>query len=270
MPTERRHLPESNGALPAAPFERPPVEAPALVLAAPLVWEKYKALILGAFALVLLGLVGSAVFGALHDRKLAAASTALWTAKTPEDLKKVIADYPDTPAGADAWLLLARAQRDKGDAKAAEATLRAFADKYPKNPLAGGALLALAGELQTRGDRDGALGLFQQSADRYPKGYSAPLALFGKGELQRIMGKTEDAKRTYENLIAAYPNSVSVQQAQGSLRFLRAPVAAPTGTTGVAPTPPAPALPTATSPASTPAPPVAAENVPAPATSPTP
>lgn len=235
MATERRNLPESNGAaLSAAPFERPPVEPPALLLAAPVFWEKYKALILGALALVLLGLVGSATYGTLNARKLAAASVALGAAKTPEDFAKVAAEYPTTPAGANAWLLLARAQREKGDAKGAEASLRTFLEKYPQNPLAGGALLALAGELQARGDRDGALGLFQQTADRYPKSYGAPLALFGKAELLRIMGKTDEAKRTYENLIATFPNSIAAQQAQGSLRFLRAPVSA---VAAAAPTP---------------------------------
>ena len=235
MAIERRNLPESNGAaLSAAPFERPPVEPPALLLAAPVFWEKYKMLILGALALVLLGLVGSVIYGTLNARKLATASAALGAAKTPEDFAKVSADYPGTPAGADAWLLLARTQREKGDAKAAEASLRTFLDKYPQNPLAGGALLALAGELQARGDRDGALGLFQQTADRYPKSYSAPLALFGKAELLRIMGKTDEAKRTYENLIATFPNSIAAQQAQGSLRILRAPVSA---VAAAAPTP---------------------------------
>ena len=236
MATERRNLPESNGALPAAPFERPPVEPPALVLAAPVFWERYKLLILGALILVVLGLAGSAVYGSVQARRLAAASTALGTAKTPEEFQKVIADYPGTPAGADAWLLLARAQREKGDDQAAEATLRTFADKFPTNPLAGGALLALANELQARGDRDGALGLFQQTADRYPKSYSAPLALFGKAELLRITGKTDDAKRTYENLIATFPNGIAAQQAQMALRFLHAPVTA-TGTPAAVPSP---------------------------------
>ena len=248
MATERRTPPEStNGALPAAaPFERPPVEPPALVLAAPVFWERYKALILGALALVVLGLVGSAVYGALNARKLAAASGALGAAKTPEDFAKVTNDYPDTPAGADAWLLLARAQREQGDAKAAEATLRTFSNKYPQNPLAGGALLALAGEVQARGDRDGALGLFQQAADRYSKSYSAPLALLGKAELLRVMGKTDDAKRAYENLIATFPGSIAAQQAQGALRFLRAPVSAgapavaPVASSSPAPTPAGP------------------------------
>ena len=239
MATERRNLPESsNGALPAAPFERSPVEPPTLLLAAPVFWERYKTLILGALALVVLGLAGSAVYGALHARKLAAASSALGAAKTPEDFAKVTRDYPDTPAGADAWLLLARAQREQSDAKTAEATLRTFTDKYPKNPLAGGALLALAGDLQARGDRDGALGLFQQAADRYPKSYSAPLALLGKAELLRVMGKTDDAKRAYENLIATFPGSIAAQQAQGALRFLRAPLSA-----GAAPAPSASSAP---------------------------
>lgn len=227
MASERRNLPESNGAaLSTAPFERPPVEPPALLLAAPVFWEKYKALILGALALVLLGLVGSVIYGSLHARKLAAASAALGAAKTPEEFSKVSADYPGTPAGANAWLLLARAQREKGDPKGAEASLRTFLEKYPQNSLAGGALLALAGDLQARGDRDGALGLFQQAADRYPKSYSAALALLGRAELLRVMGKTDEAKRTYENLIATFPNSIAAQQAQGSLRFLRAPVSA--------------------------------------------
>lgn len=265
MASERRNPPEStasstNGAATplAGPFERPPVEPPALLLGAPLFWEKYKVPILGALAVVALGLIGSAVYGTIQARRLAAAGSALTAAKTPEDFRRVIDAYPGTPPAADAYLLLARAQREAGDAAGAEKTLRDFTERFGQNPLAGGAMLALAGELQSRGDRDGALALYQQTADRYPKSYSAPLALLGKGELQRITGKTDDAKRTFENLIATYPGSVSAQQAQSTLRFLRAPVAAKTTAA-------------ATTPSSTPSPaPTAAATLAAPSPSTTP
>lgn len=235
MPSE-----PTNPTVAAVPVDiRGPVLPPTLVLGAPAFWDRYKAAILGAVALVVLGSVGSAVHANLSARKASDASTALAAAKTPEDYQRVMDRFPGTTPAADALLLLARAQREKGDPAAAEKTLRTFVERFPQHPLTGGALLALAGDVQTRGPAADALPLYQQAVDRYPNSYSAPLALLSKAELQRNLGKTDDARRTYETLIATYGQSLPAQQATQALRYLRAP----------APPVPVPPAPPAASPA---------------------
>lgn len=229
MAAPRRPAPAPDADLVLPADDRGPVAPPELILeAAPLLWEKYRTLILAAVALVVIGLVGSAVVGSRNAHRLTEASAALAAAKSPEDFQKVIDTYGGTVAAADAYLLLARAQREKGDPAGAEKTLRTFTEKFPQHPLVGGAMLALAGELQSRGQADAALALYQKTADDHRNTFSAPLALFSRAELLRAQGKTDEARRGYESLIATYAQSIPGQQAVQALRMLRGPAPAAT------------------------------------------
>ncbi len=243
----------------------PTVVEPTLRLDADLFWEKYKLPLLLGLALLITGLVGSVFYQSVRDRKIATASTQLAAAKTPEDFQRIIDSHAGTPAAADALLLLARAQTDKGDQGGAEKSLRTFTERYPQHALAGGALLALAEGAAAAGKADEALTLFRQIPQRYSNSYAAPLAMIAEANLLREQGKVEDARRVYQNVMAAYRQSISAQHAQQELRTLRNPAppaaAATTPTPAAAATPAVPndlpaatAVPTAT-PAASPSPP---------------
>ncbi len=245
-PSSRRSpLPATAPAAPASnatAATTPTVVEPTLRLDADLFWEKYKLPLLAALLVVILGVVGTLTYQTIRDRRLAAASAQLAAAKTPEDFQRLIDSHAGTPAAADALLLLARAQAEKGDRGAAAKSLRTFTERFPQHSLAGGALMALAEYSAIDGKPDEALTLVRQVPQRYPNSYSAPLAMMAEASLLREQGKTEDARRVYQNIIATYRQSIAAQQAQQELRLLRNPSSpAPVTTTAapVAPTPPA-------------------------------
>lgn len=74
-------------------------------------WERFKNEIIAALSVLLLGLVGFGGYRFYSDRTAAAASALLGRAKNAHDYEEVTVRYSNTPAGADAYLLLAEAQR---------------------------------------------------------------------------------------------------------------------------------------------------------------
>jgi hypothetical protein len=65
------------------------------------------------------------------DRRAAAASAALASANTAQEYEQVIARYPNTPAGADAYILLAEAQRKESKFTEANKTLETLSRSTP-------------------------------------------------------------------------------------------------------------------------------------------
>ena len=74
-------------------------------------WDRFKSQIIAALIIVLLAIIGFGGYRLYIDRNAAAASAMLASAKSAGAYQQVIANYPNTPAAADAYLLLAEAER---------------------------------------------------------------------------------------------------------------------------------------------------------------
>ena len=131
-------------------------------------WERFQKPIIAALSVALLAGIGFTGYRFYSDRQAAAASAALARANTSQQYEQVIDRYANTPAGADAYILLAEAQRR--DKKFAEAnkTLETFTSKYPKHELVSTAKLANAANLESMGKMDEALTTYEQVASAYP------------------------------------------------------------------------------------------------------
>ena len=70
-----------------------------------------KSQLSAAAIVVLLAATAFTGYRFYSDRRAAAASAALASANSAQEYEQVIARYPNTPAGADAYILLAEAQR---------------------------------------------------------------------------------------------------------------------------------------------------------------
>src|ERR1043166_2584741 len=101
--------------------------------------------------IVLLGIIGFGVYRFYSDRRGAAASALLGKAKNAQDYQQVIARYPDTLAGAAAYLLLADTQHNEKKLADANATLQVFIEKNPKHQLVSSAQMAMAANLESMG-----------------------------------------------------------------------------------------------------------------------
>ncbi|MFL6520303.1 MAG: YfgM family protein [Chthoniobacterales bacterium] len=222
-------------------------------------WDRYKKEVM---AVLILALVGVAAYGGYRlysDRQANAAAETLAGAKSASDFQKVIADYPRTPAGASAYLLLADAQHKDKKFAEANTTLQTFLDKFPKNELADTARLAIAGNLEALGKNDEALEAYKRLVIASPNGFAAPLALYSEIHLLKDKKQIDEARRVCETIMTQYRESRLAPDAAYQLRLLKPetpPAAPPTQvSTPPAAAPSAPPAAQSVAPAAPPAPP---------------
>jgi TolA-binding protein len=216
-------------------------------------WERFKNEIMAVLLIALLAVLGFTGYRFYSDRRAAAASALLAGAKSAPEYEQVIARYPNTPAGADAYLLLAEAQRSEKKFADANATLQVFVTKNPNHELVSTARMAMAANLESMGKRNEALAMYQQIASIYPKSFNAPLALLSQVYILKNQNRNEEARQICETILTQYRDSVWVGEAMQQLRFLKpsvpsGPVAGPTippFLTAPASTPAAPPVPKA-------------------------
>jgi tetratricopeptide (TPR) repeat protein len=184
-------------------------------------WERFKKPIIWAAIVVLL--VGSAFTGYrfYSDRRAVAASAALASANSAQEYEQVIARYPNTTAGADAYILLAEAQRKEAKFTEANKTLETFIAKYPKHELVSTAKMALAGNLDSMGKTDEALAMYQQIASAYPNSYTTPLAMLSQIYILKAKNRNDDARRICETILTQYRTSFWAGEAMQQLRLLK-------------------------------------------------
>ena len=204
-------------------------------------WIRFRKELAAVVIIVLLAIIGFAGFRFYSDRRDAAASALLASAKTGSDYQQVIARYPDTAAGADAYLLLADAQRAEKKFTDANATLQTFVNKNPDHQLITTARMAMAANLESMGKIDEALAMYQQIAMGYPKSFNAPLALISRMHLLKAKNRMDEARQVCETILTQYRDSFWAREAAQELRSLK-PAAALTpqtispGASPVAPT----------------------------------
>jgi tetratricopeptide (TPR) repeat protein len=184
-------------------------------------WLRYQKEIIAVLIVALLAVAVYAGYDFYMDRRNASAARSLASAKVAPDYQRVIDRYPNTPAGASAYILLAEAERKEKKFAEANAALQTFLSKYPQHELAAAAQLATATNLESMGNADEALSKYQQVAASYPKNYIAPFALLAQVELLKTKGRTDDARRVCEQILVNYPESVVAGEAARQLRSLR-------------------------------------------------
>ncbi len=209
-------------------------------------WERFKKEIIAVLVVALLAVIGFTGYRFYSDRRTASASASLANAKTVSEYQQVIASYPNTQAAANAYLLLAEAQR--GEKKFAEAntTLQTFIAKFPQHEFVSTARMAMAANLESMGKSDEALAGYQQVASMYPNSYIAPLALLAQVYILKAKNKPDDARRICETVLTQYRTSFWSGEAMQELRLMKpgstpVPAAKPAPTVPQFLAPPAPA-----------------------------
>ncbi len=184
-------------------------------------WIQYRTKIL-LFAGLLV--VGMAVFGISEWsrlRQLEGARQLLAGAKTADDYRKVIAEYPATTAAGDAFLLLAEQLRKDGKIDESSAQLRTFTEKFPQHPLISGAWTSLATNLEAEGKADDALAMYQKVSTSYATSFSTPVALLAQARLLKAKDKTDEARLLYEQVTTRYPDNIVSQMAAQEIKQLK-------------------------------------------------
>jgi TolA-binding protein len=198
-------------------------------------WERFKKPVIAALSIALLAVFAFTAYRFYSDRRAAAASAALDGAKSAQEYQQVITRYSNTPAAADAYILLAEAQRKEKKFEEANKTLETFIAKYPTHEFLSTAKMALAANLESMGKADEALAMYQQIASAYPNGYAAPLAMLSQVYILKAKNRNDDARRICETILTQYRTSFWAGEAMQQLRLLKpittstpAPIAGPT------------------------------------------
>jgi tetratricopeptide (TPR) repeat protein len=217
-------------------------------------WERFKKPIIGAAIVVLLAGIAFTGSRFYSDRRAAAASAALANANTAQEYEKIMARYANTPAAADAYILLAEAQRKERKFAEANKTLETFIAKYPKHELESTAKMAIAGNLDSMGKTVEALAMYQQIASAYPNSYAAPLAMLSQVYILKAKNRNDDARRICETMLTQYRTSFWAGEAMQQLRLLKPITTATPPPAAVPSAPPMLAIPAAPAPQAPPAP----------------
>jgi TolA-binding protein len=184
-------------------------------------WFHHQAKILILAGLFLVAMAAYGVFEWTRMHKLASSAEVFSSAKTDDDFRKIISDYPGTPAAGNAHLMLANQLRNEGKLDDSSSILREFIDKYPKHELISGAWTSLAANQEAQGKIDEALATFQKVSTTYTTSYSAPVALLAEARILKTKGKTDEARRIYEQIMTQYQDNIIAQQAAMENRQLK-------------------------------------------------
>jgi TolA-binding protein len=183
------------------PIDQPSTDA---AVEARVFWLRFQKEIAAVLIILILAIVGFAGYRFYTYRRNSSAAALLGNAKNPQDYQAVITQYPTTPAGASAYLLIAETQRNEKKFAEANATLQTFIEKYPEHDFAPTARLSMAANLESMGKNDEALVTYQQVATRYASTYAAPLALISEVPLLKAQNRIDDARRVCEEILTKY------------------------------------------------------------------
>nr|MDQ3625100.1 tetratricopeptide repeat protein [Verrucomicrobiota bacterium] len=197
-----------------SPTDRPGTTAPPAPEFDPLAfWILHKGKIVALLVLLTVALLSYGIFEFSKTRAEVAAARALATAKTPDDLRKMIAEHRDSVAAANAELMLADAARKDNKLDESSRLLREFIAKHPEHPLISGAWMSLAVNLETQGNTEEALATYQKISASYPNSFSAPGALMAQARLLEASGRPDDARRAYQAVLSQFGDTLYARDA---------------------------------------------------------
>ena len=114
----------------------------------------------------------------------------------------------------------AKARFDAGDFAGAQAALATFVANYPGGPLTGDAQF-MQGEAATKaGDTAGAARAYLASFSGAPEGPHAPAALLRLGAALGLLGQTQDACVTLQEVPRRFPTAPEATEAQATMQKL--------------------------------------------------
>jgi peptidoglycan lytic transglycosylase len=147
-------------------------------------------------------------------------------AQAAATLERLIAEHPDAPVLAEAWLALARARNDVGDGEGARAALRTLVKTYPDAPAAASAQWELAWILYRGGKHREAAQAFRQLSASGPTFRLA--GLYWSGRALDAAGDKSAAGALYREVVSRAPHTyygiVAARRLRGPAPV---PVAAP-------------------------------------------
>lgn len=156
---------------------------------------------------LLLTIVAAAVFvimRQLSTAKAQEAGNALVAAESPEALRKVTADYPNSTSALSAQMILAEQLWKEGKEEEALQAYRSLETSGEDHPAVADARFALATIERSKGNLKEAEELFEKTLSNNDAKHLHPLTLIALGDLAKLAGNDEKAKGYYDRKIEDY------------------------------------------------------------------
>jgi TolA-binding protein len=176
-------------------------------LEAELFWQKHRRTIFFSGAAAIIAVLAAALWLFAQYRARHAAQALFADAQNQAAWREVIAKYPASAAAASAHFLLAESLRSEGKLKESSSEYEAFLSAFPKSTLVGGARLGLAENLAVAAQRQESLEAMRELQAKDPASYAALFAALLEGRALVGMGKLEEARKVFSQLVSTYPQS---------------------------------------------------------------
>lgn len=204
---------------------------------ADLFWAKYRSAIIGGVIAVVVITVGGGFYWLSERNTRINSEKAFAEATTVESWQTLIAQYPKSQAAADAYFLVAAAQRDGGKIEDSTATYKKFLEVFPRNALTGAARLGIAQNLEQQNKLSEALDALRDVQAQDGKSYVASFALLEQARILLRQNKLEESRAALNTLTQTYPTTPSAMFGGSILSDVQALIPPPAVTAVVAPQP---------------------------------
>lgn len=214
MSSEKQHSPQHKEILKKQALEQSEVKEVLNII------KKY-AVPAGIVVLVICGIfLFDRYLKASRAGKEAKADAALMSAGSAADYEELLEKYRSTSSAPIALMQLAMTRFSEGQIDAAQAHYEAFLKQYGKHEMVPQAKLNLITCREARGEYSEAHLLYGSFVEENKESFLAPAAMMYQARCLEAMDNPAEAKRTYEDLIVAYPGSSWANLAESKMTVI--------------------------------------------------
>jgi TolA-binding protein len=192
--------------------------------------------------LLVVGAIGAVIYRGIETSRHESAGAALTKAEDLAALQAVVDGNQGTAAAGSAMVLLANSQWTANKQDDAIATLQKFSSSFPDHPARPSAMASLGSKLMAQGKTGDAVKVFDELVADPAAKFIAPFALISLGDIAKAAGDLEKAGVSYARVKGDFPESSFSETAVRRIATLKAK---PPVEIEPPPAPPAPVVPPA-------------------------
>ncbi len=189
--------------------------------------------------LLVIGAIGAVIYRGIETSRQESAGAALTKAEDLVAYQAVVDGNKDTAAAGSAMVLLANSQWTANKQDDAIATLQKFISTYPTHPALPSAKANLGSKLMAQGKSGEAVKVFEELVADPAAKFIAPFALISLGDIAKAAGDLEKAGASYAKVKGDFPESSFSETANRRIATLKAKPPVEIEPPPAPPTPPA-------------------------------
>ena len=189
--------------------------------------------------LLVIGAIAAVVYRGIETSRQESAGAALTKAEDLAGFQAVVDGNQGTAAAGSAMVLLANSQWTANKQDDAIATLKKFTSSFPEHPARPSAMASLGSKLMAQGKSGDAAKVFEEVVADPAAKFIAPFALISLGDIAKAAGDLEKAGVSYAKVKGDFPDSSFSETAVRRIATLKAKPPVEIEPPPAPPTPPA-------------------------------